>query len=478
VVGVRWPNALISLEILNLNNGQLQNLVPRSTTTIGNPFVHNNEVYFTSSLTGNDEVYTVRTKDKKVFQLTNGASGKYFITATNDSLRYSAFTGNGFREQVLSLKDVNKSEVNPIMWNETMLPFPLAGVEKMNNILSVTSRNFPVSEYKKSTGLFNFHSWRPDYEDPEFTFSIFSDNILNTFSNQLFYRYNRNERSHTGGLSLLYGGWYPMIRAGVEHTNSRHLRRPNDVITLNQTEANIGYFIPLNFTHGKTFKFLNFGSSYFISDVRPTGASKNRYTPFQSNYLSHSLSFSQQLPRARQHIFPKLGYAISNNYRHRLDEYGYQALSNGQVFLPSVFKTHSIVFSGSFQQTDTGNVLFSNRFINSRGYDELNFSRMWRASANYHMPLVYPDFGIANLIYLQRVRSNFFYDYSRIFSNDKRNTVNLRSAGAEMFFDTRWLNALPLTFRLRYSHRLDADLLRLQKKGLVEFDLLFDLIPD
>ena len=39
--------------------------------------------------------------------------------------------------------------------------------------------------YKKGTRLINFHSWAPSYEDPEFTFSLYSDNILNTFSNQL-----------------------------------------------------------------------------------------------------------------------------------------------------------------------------------------------------------------------------------------------------------------------------------------------------
>ncbi len=34
--------------------------------------------------------------------------------------------------------------------------------------------------------------------------------------------------------------------------------------------------------------------------------------------------------------------------------------------------------------------------------------------ANYHLPIMYPDFGFADIFYLLRVRGNAFYDYSRI----------------------------------------------------------------
>jgi len=478
VVIIRRADATLSMEKLDLKTGSYQPLI-QSATTLGHPFVHNNEVFFISSLTGNDEVYHLQLKGNKVFQLTNGQGGKYYVTVGNDSIRYSQFTTNGMRMQQSGIQGLTPIEVNPIMWNESMLPLPLAKGEQARNILNIPTRTLPVSRYKKSTGLFDFHSWRPDYEPPEFTFSVFSDNILATFSNQLYYRYNQNERSHTTGFTAFYGGWYPMLSAGAAFTKDRHIKRQNQTtLTIDQTEANIGYNIPLNFTQGRTFKFLNFGSAFHLSDVRPTGATKAVLKPFQTTYLRHSIRFSQQLQRARQHIFPRAGYALSTDFRHRLDEYGYQRLHNGNLFLPSPFTNHNIVLTGSMQQTDTSNVLFSNRFINARGYTDFYFSKMWRGSVNYHMPLAYPDFGIGNIVYLLRLRSNVFYDQSRMFSNNRKNTLDLRSAGTELFFDTKWWNALPVTFGVRYSYLLDSRLVGRSSPHVFEFIIPIDLIPN
>ncbi|HZG99849.1 MAG TPA: hypothetical protein VEY32_02150, partial [Flavisolibacter sp.] len=303
--------------------------------------------------------------------------------------------------------------------------------------------------------------------------------ILATFSNQLYYRYNQNERSHTTGFTAFYGGWFPMLSAGAAFTKDRHIKRQNQAtLTIDQTEANIGYNIPLNFSQGRTLKFLNFGSAFHLSDVRPTGATKAVLKPFQTTYLRHSIRFSQQLQRARQHIFPRAGYALSTDFRHRLDEYGYQRLHNGNLFLPSPFTNHNIVLTGSLQQTDTSNVLFSNRFINARGYTDFYFSKMWRGSVNYHMPLAYPDFGIGNIVYLLRLRSNVFYDQSRMFSNNRKNTLDLRSAGTELFFDTKWWNALPVTFGVRYSYLLDSRLVGRSSPHVFEFIIPIDLIPN
>ena len=352
----------------------------------------------------------------------------------------------------------------------------VAGIATATNILAASTRVFAEQEYRKATGLFNFHSWRPSYEDPEFSFSLYSDNILNTFSNELFYRYNQNEQSHTVGFNTAYGGWFPMITAGYEYTYGRHIELPNNTLTLDQSEVRVGYQVPLTFTAGKTYKLLNFGSNVVFNNLKPTGFLKDSLSKQQTTYLHHFLTWTQQRPRARQHIYPKLGYSTALQYRHRLDEEGFQAAGAGSIFLPSVFTNHSIVLSGSYQATDTNNVVFSNRFANSRGYEDFYFSRMWRLSGNYHFPLIYPDRGLANLVYLLRVRSNVFYDYSRVFSDDKTKHLNLRSTGAEVYFDTRWWNQQPVTFGFRYSRLLDNDLVG-RNKGLWEFIIPLDLIP-
>ncbi|MDP9229657.1 MAG: hypothetical protein M3O67_03170, partial [Bacteroidota bacterium] len=57
------------------------------------------------------------------------------------------------------------------------------------------------------------------------------------------------------------------------------------------------------------------------------------------------------------------------------------------------------------------------------------------------------------------IRGNGFYDFTKVYSRDKTVTRDLRSAGGEIYFDTRWWNQHPVTFGIRYSRLLDDDLL-------------------
>ena len=99
--------------------------------------------------------------------------------------------------------------------------------------------------------------------------------------------------------------------------------------------------------------------------------------------------------------------------------------------------------------------------------------------ANYHLPLLYPDWGFGNILYLQRLRANLFYDFQRLFSNNKKNTADLRSIGGEFYIDTKWWNQYPLTFGIRISHLLDNDPGGGNPKGSNIFELILpvSIIP-
>ena len=102
---------------------------------------------------------------------------------------------------------------------------------------------------------------------------------------------------------------------------------------------------------------------------------------------------------------------------------------------------------------------------------------MWRSSANYHLPLAYPDWGFAGIVYFLRIRSNLFYDFTKVYSTNKQRTADLRSTGTELSFDTKWWNQLPVSFGLRYSYLLDANRFNLNEHQF-EFVLSTDLIPN
>ena len=78
---------------------------------------------------------------------------------------------------------------------------------------------------------------------------------------------------------------------------------------------------------------------------------------------------------------------------------------------------------------------------------------------NYHLPLVYPDWGFGNIVYFMRVRANAFYDYTNGRFLRPKTDYQLRTAGCEFFFDTKWWNEYPVSFGIRYSRLLDNELL-------------------
>ena len=473
----RLPNATMQLSRIDLSGGEKEILVPSTSALIGYPFIYEGSIYFVSSVAGLDDIYSLRLSDKKIYQLVSGQTGKYYPSVYNDTLIWSAFTSNGLKTNTKQLTG-DTASLNQEVWKEVTLPYPVADATSTSNVLTNVSRKFPEGRYKQGAHLLNFHTWRPGYTDPEFTLSLFSDNIVNTFSNEIYYRYNQNETSHAVGLNSSYGAWYTVLNAGAEYIWNRTFTDTTGSVDYNQTEIRLGYNIPLNFTKGKMYRFLNFGSDYVLNNIWLVKGSKDS-SKNTNSYLRHFVSWANYLPTARQHIYPKFGYTVSGSYRHLLNVNGFQFVGNTQLFLPS-FGNHSIVLTGSWQETDTNNVVFSNRFANSRGYDEYYFSRMWRMGANYHFPIAYPDFGFANIYYLQRIRGNLFYDFTKVYSNNKNANKNLRSVGAELYFDSKLWNELPVSFGIRASYLLDDGFSTNDKKGKVwlEFILPLDLIPE
>jgi hypothetical protein len=393
------------------------------------------------------------------------------VNASKDKLVWSGFTADGYQLKEMNIKDSKWIEVSDMETKYPTPEFPVAFSNEYHDILNnaVPDRKFPETKYKQANHLFYFHSWRPYFADPDFTYSLYSDNILNTLSAELFYHYNRDDKTNGVGVNLLYGGWYPYINGGMEYTFNQPVSINNNPSEINKLESRIGLNLPLNFTSGRTYKFLNVGTNYVFEQQYFKGAYKDSISNTNFSYLHHFISWSQYIQQAVQHIYPRLGYSILLQDRHAITTYNsYQFIGSATIYLPGFFSTHSIMLSGSFQQRDTTNILFSNSFVNSRGYNDYYLSRMWRLSANYHFPIVYPDWGFGNIIYFQRIRGNAFFDFEKVYSNDKTRTRYLRSIGGEIYFDTKWWNEYPLTFGIRLSHLLNNELSGSTQKNVFE----------
>jgi hypothetical protein len=477
---IRFNEGSMSMVRIILSTGAIEYLMNPTWAVIGFPNVQNGMIYFTGSFTGNDELYAYEIASGKIYKITSDLLGNYFSSAGDGKIVYAGFTADGYQLKSQDIKNgMTEFDVRDYKPSGS---YKVANTEFFadKNILPVAAagRQFIISNYRKATRLLNFHSWRPYYEDPVFTYSLYGENVLNTLQTELYYLYNQNENTNAVGFSTVFGGLFPFISAGTEYTFKRTDTVNNLTRQWNQLDSRIGLSIPLNFTGGRFFRNLNFGSSYVFRVENNTGPNKNLFQENNFSYLSHFISYSQQVQMARQHIFPRFGYSLSLQHRHAITKYdSYQFLANANLYLPGFFSTHSIVLNASFQQRDTFRVLFSNRFAYSRGYNEAYLSRMWKLGANYHFPLWIPDWGFGNILYIKRIRANAFYDFTKVFSRNKLVTVNQRSAGAEFYFDTNWWNQYPLTFGFRISKLLDDDLFTGQRGTYFEFILPVSIIP-
>lgn len=476
VAAIRNHHGRMALVKVKIEDGSVVPLTPYSYSVLGFLSVDGYKIYFTASYSGNDELYAMDLSSQKIYQLTNTSLGNYFVSAKKNSITYSSFNANGYQLRQSLLTDLLWKEINPIQLsnsanNNLIKVINGKATYKLNEILY---RNFVSKTYRKTTNFFNFHSWRPNYEDPELTFSLYGENVLNTFQSDLYYLYNQNDRTNAVGFNAVYGALFPFLSAGTQLT----LNKKSDSLRWNQLDSRLGFSIPLNFTSGRFFRYLNFGSNYFLRNEFYKSTTTTSST-INFSYLSHFITYSQQLQKSKQDIFPKKGIAISLHRTQALTRNSaYQFIGSASVMLPGVVNNHHLILNGSFQQRDTLNPgLFSNRFSYSRGFTKYYFSRMWRVSSNYHFPLWLPDWGVGNIVYISRIRANAFYDYTKLYSRNKRQTINQRSAGGEIYFDTKWWNQHPLTFGIRFSYLLDKDLRTGMKGRKIELILPLNIIP-
>ena len=488
VTVARNPDGNMVLITIDLTTGVFNNLTPFSFNVLGYPIVKGDTVYFNAMNDNADKIFAVNINSKKIFRLTDNNNGVY-APAVNSrgELLVSAFTSSGYCLASVSLKKDDWHQFTAfdlIMGNNkyfTDSSLQIAGVGALSTLKN-TDQKTPVTKYRKSFRLFNFHSWRPVVDDPEYGYNFFSDNILSSFRNNVSYTYNRSDRSHTIGFSTAFAGWFPVINAGAETSFNRTVDTAvGKTVHYNAATLKAGASIPLRFIGGRTNKFLSFGMGYNLEQYYYTGVSKNVFNNRALNYGNIFLSFSNVGQQARQHVNPRWAQTLSLNYRDAFNFHNNRKfVAHASFYFPGIGRNHSFVINTAYQNRDTMPDLFSKVFSYSRGYEALSTRRMYKLGVNYQLPVVYPDWGFANLLYFQRIRVNAFYDYTNAKArvNNILTEIINSSTGAEIYFDTKIWNAFPVSFGVRFSHLLNKDLLNPTVKNRWEIILPIGLIPN
>ncbi|WP_183560146.1 hypothetical protein [Mucilaginibacter sp. SP1R1] len=470
IAAVRNTEGGMILALVDITTGYTKYLMPFSFRPIGFTTVKKDAVYFTQTEGINDRLFVLQLNTNQFYELlptgTNTGIGYYEPAIADDKLAWVGFTAAGYQIAETNKKDLKWIAAGP----EYTHYLPDMGITALkrdssaNMLAGVVDKPLPVKPYSKAHGLFNFHSIFPNISDPNYSFAITGENVLNTFQSQVSFDYNRNEGYKQFGFDAVYGALFPYISGGVDYTLDRRQFYKGNYVYWNETSLHGGLEVPLNFSSGKQSTSLSFGSDLYFNHTSFQQGNALHFADRSYTYLNNYLLFSNQTQVARQNIYPQLAQSISLNYKSAISGAGAtQLLAIGTFYFPGLVTNHSLVISLAHQQKGKDNVIsFSNDFPFSKGYTAESLDDMNKVSLNYHFPFAYPDAGFGNIVYLMRLRAALFFDYTRatsdnFFVNGGSFKQNFRSTGATIFFDTKFFNQNSISFGVRYSRLLDND---------------------
>jgi hypothetical protein len=442
-------------------------LIPSMNATIDRIFPKGKYVYFSSSLTGVQNIFALDTSTSEIFQITSSRFGAFdpAISPDGKKLAYSEYTAMGFRIDELVLTDALWKQPISATGHGANYFEPLLDEEVGNILEQVPDKQLPVSPFKYFTkGLINIHSWYPYITTEEFGFGVMSKNIMSTLALTGQFTYNTNESSWKTLGRLSYGAFFPILDFEVStgERQSKYLLRVQDSVNLyvGQWREHAfagGVRVPINITHGNYPSSITLSSKYrhYIVDYLDGVTDRSRDENFGSVDLD--FGFRRAQTRAHQNIYPRWAQTLRVNYQKTLgasDNQGEIFTVNSSLFFPGVIRNHSLFFTGGYQTEDIINAYrFDDVFTNARGYGSLPFERIYRASVNYTLPIWYPDLAAGSLALFKRLRGNLFYDHSegRLVGAD----TQLRSYGLELVVDFRLVRLVEVGAGVRLGRKMD-----------------------
>lgn len=479
VSAVRARDGKMSVAIIDIKTGGVTHLLPTGYSPIGFPLVKKDTIFFSASYHTNDRLFAL-TPGNKLYLLNSDSLqhtiGNYQPALSGQQLAWVSFTAYGYQIHQANLHSITWTPVAPLAV-ASPLAMGITSLQKdsaTNLLATVPDQPLTVTSYNKAHKLFNFHSLIPSFDDPNYSFSLEGQNVLNTLQSSLLFNYNRDEGYKEFGFSTVYGALFPYLSGSVNYIMDRKGFYQGSNVYWNETEVQAGAEIPLTFTNGVQITGLNFGTDVVYNTTRFQAPYRAMFADRSYTYLNNYISFYNRILQAKQNIYPRLAQSLSLNYKYAVAGVNAsQFLASGSFYLPGFLVNHNLVINGAFQEKNRNSVIsYSNDFPFSRGYTAESLYQLEKIGVNYHFPIAYPDAGVGNTIYLNRLRGNFFYDYTHgndFYTSGNIFKANFRSTGAEVYFDTQWFNEIPITFGIRYSHLLDDDLFGGFGRNRIEF---------
>lgn len=506
IVTLKTTNGKRSVAAFDVRTGREEELLPATYENIGHPVLYRHYLFFNSPASGTDNIHVLDVQTGTRKQVTASRYGAYnpVISADGTTIFYNEQTRDGF-DVVKIPFDVNAwAEFQPEPKPKSFFQYLVEQEGNPNLLDSIPQKNYSARRYHKLAGVINPVSWGAYFNTTltQADIGLVSQDILSTTTWKAGYLYDINERTGAWRAGLSYQNWYPVVDLDFQFA----ARKANlgeivyDKVVGTDTTFNVienlsfdwkeqtvysGLRIPLLTTSSRYFG--NFTVSDYVGFTRvaefknsidgggrvlPSNYPQYFFRTYQDNgdlvYNRFGISAYRLLKRNRRDINSKWGQTVDLSMYNTVkgsDFTGRQFSFYSVLYFPGFAKHHSLWGYWAFQQTyipqartsgqGLDNYIFPNQIPLPRGISISRFQKFYSMSANYTLPIWYPDVAVGPLVNVQRLRGNAFVDYgfgTSQFGQNPPFSISYLSVGAELKVDINILRFLPqFNIGVRYS---------------------------
>ncbi|NQU84549.1 MAG: hypothetical protein HQ541_02190, partial [Mariniphaga sp.] len=361
------------------------------------------------------------------------------VAQENDEIVLSNYTSNGFRLIKIRDEKEKREPISSIKKYTYKLADKLASQEKGILEFNNTDSIFYESEkFSKTKNLLHFHSWLPVYfdvgsYDVQPGISILSQNKLGTAETSFGYKWDLSEKTGKFYGKFTYKAWYPIIDIELTNGNRKskytsithYTNDQNEIVRSDtsltkfnwaETTVDLGIRLPLNLSKGNFSRLLQPEIKYELTSRRNAFQQPDWFTVGNINSASYRLYYHQILRQSYQDLVPDFGFIVDFLYRHSPgSDLGLGSIAGGQIvnYLPGFKRNHGVVlYNGIQSRKAEDGYTFTDIIRYPRGWGKYLNNFLYSFSANYKLPLFYPDLSVGGLFYLKRIKASLYADYA------------------------------------------------------------------
>lgn len=435
IVMIKSAPGAKSIVRINVENGEIVTILKPINENISAPVAYKNYVLYNSPQTGIDNIYAVDTTNGNTYRITNRKFGAFNPNISPDEkiMSFQDFTPDGFRIATMPLIPTQWEKIisNTSDDEHKVEYFKLFSKEEAGNILAhVPDSTYPSKPYKRFKNAINVYGWGIDplTNLPKVSLVLRSVDMLSTTTMEAGIAYDHNEKNLGKYFKLSYQGLYPQFFA--QYTDGRRktiFPRNSGVTTISNLHHDLirfrnysgGVMLPLNLSKGAYIKNFSFSSQVVYSEFSSLTRG-NRRNPFRKArfshlyYMQYDVAYEMRKRQSPRDVGPRAGTQVQFSHRNTPFASSFNAKQTAmdiKLYLPGISKHHAVKLRYYRQDDNNGNYHFENRYDFLRNINNRLFHRFDLWSADYKMPIAYPDKKIlGGLLYFQRIKTDFFIE--------------------------------------------------------------------